>query len=303
MTAAAEFLAVQVAKTLGVPVADIRMLRWVDEEFASLQNLLQPSPDISQAKLSTLLKIRMHQRGSEFVGVLDFIPGISVQGPEFHAQLSEMEPPKRDHFWFQVGEIVAFDALINNVDRVPLLWDNEGNTANLMLRSDSADASVVGIDQAVTAIVAQGPGRARYAGRLRCLAEGVFKRPRESWEVEAAQAESAPQSGWSISAGMAHVSECFELSCGARVHWASFMDGLRSRLTFIADLVDNGSLATALDEATAKADQIFRAATVDVGYRQLPLMREFLMDMASVIAETRKHAADKDDAVARVQHA
>ena len=28
----------------------------------------------------------------------------------------------------QVGEIVAFDALINNVDRVPLLWDNEGMT-------------------------------------------------------------------------------------------------------------------------------------------------------------------------------
>lgn len=34
--------------------------------------------------------------------------------------------PTSDFFFGQVGEIVAYDALINNVDRIPLLWDNEG---------------------------------------------------------------------------------------------------------------------------------------------------------------------------------
>lgn len=32
----------------------------------------------------------------------------------------------RKKIFGQVGEIVAYDALINNVDRIPLLWDNEG---------------------------------------------------------------------------------------------------------------------------------------------------------------------------------
>ena len=74
-----------------------------------------------------------------------------------------------------------------------------------MLRQDTKDIAVVGIDHAVTAIVAQGrqsgstqdigygtgrlaisckaagPGRDRYAARLRRLAEGLFT---GTWETE-----------------------------------------------------------------------------------------------------------------------
>ena len=82
-------------------------------------------------------------------------------------------------FWHQVGKIVAFDALINNVDRIPLLWDNEGNTANLML----SDASkVIAIDQAVGYIVAA-QGRARYLARLHELCRCLFSEKEESPEV------------------------------------------------------------------------------------------------------------------------
>ena len=54
------------------------------------------------------------------------------------------------HVHLQVGEIVAYDALINNVDRIPLLWDNEGDTvhcrvwggANELASTGSAISSV-----------------------------------------------------------------------------------------------------------------------------------------------------------------
>ncbi|CAE6920034.1 argC [Symbiodinium natans] len=285
MTAAAEFLAIQVAKAVAVPVADIRVVRWVDQEYASIHDTLR-SVDPNEEQGLNMLKLRLHHRNCEFFGILEYIPGIGVQGQELHERLQAMQPHRLDAFWYQVGEIVAFDALINNVDRVPLLWDNEGNTANLMLREDAEDVAVVGIDQAVTAIVAQGPGRDRYAGRLRLLAEGLFT---GSWQEKEAQGPQGSTRGgaWSIGTGMAHVSECFQLSCGATIHWKPFMDGVRFRLNFIADLVDNGTLRTALDEATAAADEVFRAATVDVGFRQLPKMQDFLMEMASIIAETR----------------
>jgi hypothetical protein len=49
----------------------------------------------------------------------------------------------------RLGEIVAFDMLINNTDRVPAVWDNEGNLGNLLF--DEAGA-IVAIDQQLIAI-------------------------------------------------------------------------------------------------------------------------------------------------------
>eukprot|EP00439_Symbiodinium_sp_Y106_P071616 s2455_g12.t3 len=247
-------LSINVAKTIAVPVADIRVVRWVDAEYAAIRDILRSAPPGKEQDL-TMLALRLQHRNSEFFGILEFVPGIGVQGQELHERLEAMAPDRLDSFWYQVGEIVAFDALINNLDRVPLLWDNEGNTANLMLREDNGGVAVVGIDQAVTAIVAEGPGRERYAARLRVLAEGVFT---GSWKEQAASQvlPSTTRGGtWSISTGMAHVTECFQLCCGATVHWEAFMAGLRFRLNHIADLADDGSLGTALDEATAAADQ------------------------------------------------
>ena len=75
---------------------------------------------------------------------------------------------------------MAFDALVNNVDRIPLLWDNEGNTANLMLDSSS---QVIGIDQAVAPIVATGFGRQRYLKRLEELSRCLFQQLEEPPEL------------------------------------------------------------------------------------------------------------------------
>lgn len=49
-----------------------------------------------------------------------------------------------------MGRLLAFDVLLNNHDRLPFLWDNQGNPGNVMFRK--SDASVVSIDNAPNCI-------------------------------------------------------------------------------------------------------------------------------------------------------
>lgn len=272
MTAAAEFLAIQVAKAVGIRVADMRLISWADPEYSEIKEAIRKTPSFSKNPLLGIW------RSTEFLGILEYIPGCTVQGPEVQRRLQEMQPDSLKTFWFQVGEIVAFDALINNVDRVPLLWDNEGNTANLMVLDDSAASqNVIGIDQAVAAIVAAGPGRERFLSRLKELAEALFL---QRWK-------DSP----SVSARLDRVADCFMLSCGVQVDKSTFMAGLLKGLTTVADLMEAGTLASALDEAIAKAEEIFRPATVDTGHKELPLMRDFLLATADTIVAARRAAS------------
>merc|ERR1719436_646924 len=52
--------------------------------------------------------------------------------------------------YYSLGRLMAFDMLINNFDRLPLAWSNDGNLGNVML--GASQGPVVGIDQCVTPI-------------------------------------------------------------------------------------------------------------------------------------------------------
>lgn len=47
----------------------------------------------------------------------------------------------------QIGKILLLDVLLNNLDRMPLIWDNEGNLENLLFSKETE--SVYAIDQAI----------------------------------------------------------------------------------------------------------------------------------------------------------
>ena len=68
----------------------------------------------------------------------------------------------------QLGQLLAFDILVNNTDRMPAgnVWDNEGNSRNLLFgntgggnfdASDRFFGQVVAIDQAVVAMDPSNP--------------------------------------------------------------------------------------------------------------------------------------------------
>eukprot|EP01112_Ceratiomyxa_fruticulosa_P000535 TRINITY_DN10489_c0_g1_i1.p1 TRINITY_DN10489_c0_g1~~TRINITY_DN10489_c0_g1_i1.p1 ORF type:complete len:426 (+),score=75.72 TRINITY_DN10489_c0_g1_i1:76-1278(+) len=56
----------------------------------------------------------------------------------------------------EIGKISSFDVLINNWDRLPLLWNNDGNDGNIMFvvdkNSKDLDYNVVAIDSSLTSI-------------------------------------------------------------------------------------------------------------------------------------------------------
>ena len=68
----------------------------------------------------------------------------------------------RAELWRGCGELVVLDLVLNNYDRLPAVWDNVGNTANVFyLPSGGA----VGIDQALNPIIA-GPGLDAYLAKV-----------------------------------------------------------------------------------------------------------------------------------------
>jgi len=184
MNSVSEFVAVQLADFVGIQVAKLNVARYGEDAFFQIKQAIREAPaDIDEHRDIA----RRTMSRAEFLGILEFVAGCSVQGLQAHALLKNMSEGARSDFWRSVGVLVAFDVLINNVDRVPLLWDNEGNTGNLMLmldeQNESALPSVVGIDQAVAAVV-DGfvPGRQRYLDRVSKVTVATFC---GSWEVDA----------------------------------------------------------------------------------------------------------------------
>jgi len=49
----------------------------------------------------------------------------------------------------QIGNLVIFDALINNWDRIPAIWDNEGNFGNFLI---SKTQGLISIDSTISSI-------------------------------------------------------------------------------------------------------------------------------------------------------
>jgi len=67
---------------------------------------------------------------------MEYIPGISIVGmgeKRANRAFSHITPESRDRL-IRLGMIFSFDAFINNYDRYPFLWDNDGNPDNLILR-------------------------------------------------------------------------------------------------------------------------------------------------------------------------
>lgn len=242
-----------------------------------------------------LVALRSHGR-SEFLSVLEFVRGPSLQGAEAQKALQRLSPESVRLLWRDVGRLCSLDVLINNVDRAPLLWDNGGNTANLMLAlpAGGSAGALVGIDQAVNAIVSQGAGRARYLGRVGALARSCFGVSRDAGAGAGPGRPPGARGGgdaWTVSAGLGAVREAFHVGCGVDVDEPAFVEGLSAGLASIADRWEDGSLRESLDAGLAAASRVFSQGTVDVGLRSAPCMREFVCEVAAALSEARSSTA------------
>ena len=78
------------------------------------------------------------------LAVMEYVDGVPMIGIPAHQHISAV---RERTLWVQLGRLMAFDMLINNFDRLPLAWSNDGNLGNVMLSSRLGP--VVGIDQCV----------------------------------------------------------------------------------------------------------------------------------------------------------
>jgi len=79
------------------------------------------------------------------------------------------------------GSLIAFDMFVNNYDRLPCIWMNQGNPGNILF--DASEHSVISIDNMMTCI--QSPGSdsiglklySEYLAHVRATCEAVARNP------------------------------------------------------------------------------------------------------------------------------
>jgi len=266
MMAVSEFLAEHMFHALDVPVASCRVVNWTEDEFHNItEHLLKAQVMIpgQEANVRTVLTgtaIEGDDLGIEYVGVLEFVPGHGLLGLEAQKALTE---DSADRLYEGVGNICAVDALLNNLDRVPLpLWSNDGNLSNIMV----SRGRTVAIDQQVNPVL-EGPGLDRYFGKLRELVADLPKGV--------------------LSSTASTVKQAFLENTGTDVPDASMLlllGGLSNTLSKIATLWRSGQLRKSIEEAEQAAMKKFDMSATDVGQTRVEAMAAFLRRTAEEIA-------------------
>jgi predicted protein tyrosine phosphatase len=132
-TVAQEMYAAQLARVLGVPAPRTRVLSWPGRPWQLLQEHIKRHLRQQQGLEHTQRKV-LKELDRPHILVMDLLVGA--------VGLDELSPPELGRARANgaapiilrgVGAICALDVLLNNSDRLPLLWDNAGNPANLML--------------------------------------------------------------------------------------------------------------------------------------------------------------------------
>lgn len=153
-----ELFAQHLADLLGVPVAQMQVLPPYSQERLRFQDGVEAiAPSYGEDNVLQIKKILR----SRALALMQFVDGVGMMGMPAHGYLRQNDsglPP-----WHDLGRLMAFDLLINNFDRLPLAWTNEGNLSNIMLGSSLA--AVVGIDQCVAPIT-HPDGLHRYTSRV-----------------------------------------------------------------------------------------------------------------------------------------
>jgi len=172
LEARGELLASLLADALDIPTAQLRILPVSDDITSRLR---RAKLEISDHQLHVEKKILAD---AKYLGLVEFVPGPIMEGQDF-SQHFRGQDARVQRFWVEAGRLAAFDCLINNLDRLPLIWNNDGNLKNLMLDFPEGKPRVVGIDQAVRGISSEA-GMAKYLRSLQELLHALWG-PQQDW--------------------------------------------------------------------------------------------------------------------------
>ena len=221
---------------------DLRQKAGIPEDLATAQ---QEALKAKRAERRAAIEAK--EARAEPVAVLEFVRGPTLLQCGSITSLGEGE-------FEALGLMAAFDVLLNNTDRLPVLFDTEGNLGNVILEPGS-DGGVVccAIDSCANPL--EGAALERHLARLRAQAH----------EPDLTAAAAA-----------------FSTLCGAALLEAqldAIRRGWRRGLVRICEMVRGGALQAAID---ARAD----AAVAAGGARgELAKASAYLLSVARAIAD------------------
>jgi ankyrin repeat protein len=140
-----ELFAGQLARALGIRAPQMRILTFLDKEWMFLMSAM--AAFAGSVKQNEMVTATVTHRLGQVVLLMEFIPGVRMLTGENAAPATEVLGDTQN--LRHLGKIIAFDMLINNTDRFPVVWDNEGNLGNLLFDESGA---IVAIDQMLIAI-------------------------------------------------------------------------------------------------------------------------------------------------------
>eukprot|EP01129_Flabellula_baltica_P003416 TRINITY_DN13180_c0_g1_i2.p1 TRINITY_DN13180_c0_g1~~TRINITY_DN13180_c0_g1_i2.p1 ORF type:complete len:299 (+),score=62.39 TRINITY_DN13180_c0_g1_i2:143-1039(+) len=122
-----------------------------------------------------------HLFSNQFIVVQEFIKGKTLSEFEYVEMMdlfgSEIELNlNAERRLKDLGVVLVYDVLVNNTDRLPLIWDNQGNSGNLML--DDVTGQVITLDNTMATIDPERyPDKCEmYLNRVRHLLESLSER-------------------------------------------------------------------------------------------------------------------------------
>jgi len=132
--AAPEYFTNLLYRKLGINVPAMRVVQWSNGEY---QRMVEEMKLCCYSEVKTKTKVR-RELDRAYALLMEYIPGFSIMdiGP---ARLSAaLNLPNSVSLLHQIGRIVAGDLLVNNSDRIPLVWHNNGNPNNLLFSLNPA---------------------------------------------------------------------------------------------------------------------------------------------------------------------
>lgn len=184
-TVAIDLFSSALSRWFGLNAPAMRCVRQQDEEgrllYSTLQrldskrNLGERSVELGLNK--TYLQVMEYMQSVE-LGSLTFEQAVQLFGPQ--GALS----PGGKRVLREMGEMIGFDALINNSDRLPFVWHNSGNAANVLFtieeeKKKDESGKVVVIDSLVSCINPRAhlAGFHQYLEKVKAATQHLFESP------------------------------------------------------------------------------------------------------------------------------
>jgi len=175
--AAPEYFTHLLYRKLGIQVPAMRVVQWSNGEY---QRMVEEMKLCSYSEVKTKTKVR-RELDRAYALLMEYIPGFSLADIGPSRLSTALQQPNSQTLLHQIGRIVAGDLLVNNSDRIPLVWHNNGNPNNLLF---SLNPAVVTPTQLQTpAFALQLEAAVAIDSRCYCIpqTDGISRRNYESY--------------------------------------------------------------------------------------------------------------------------